>query len=129
MKSKPNIKVRRGGRGRGRGGEGKGLKDQSTMKIIGNNIASLTGKAESLTNLISSFKPAVIILQETKLYKVGKYKAEGYCVFESLRNEKEGGGLMTLVHQKLNPVFIPILKSANDKIEKNILTIEADTDT
>ena len=85
----------------------------------------MSGKKESLENLIISSRPGVILLQETKLYKMGSFKSPGYCIFESLRENKGGGGLMTLVHENLNPVYLPILNASDNKITKNILTVEA----
>ena len=50
-------------------------------------------------------KPAV---QETKLYRKGTFKLENYCVFEKVRENKEGGGLMTVIHENMEPVLIVI---------------------
>ena len=120
--SQKTTKTRRGG-----GGSKGGHQKHKSLKILGNNIAGLSGKSESLHNLIQTSNPGVVMLQETKLYKIGKFKADGFCVFESHRENKEGGGLMTLIHENLNPVQIPYENKSFEKMGKNILTVEADT--
>ena len=97
--------------------------NEKMLTIIGNNIAGLTSKKESLINLMNTVKPAVGMFQETKLYKKGQLKLENYCIFESIRGEKEGGGLMTLVHSNFEPVLIP--QKSDVKMSENILVVEA----
>ena len=79
----------------------------SNLTIIGNNCAGLTGKLKSLKRIIQKFTPAGIMLQETKFKKLGQLKLAEYEVFEKLRETNEGGGLMTIMHENLNPVLIP----------------------
>ena len=93
------------------------------LTIIGNNIAGLTSKKESLINLVNTVKPAVGMFQETKLYKKGQLKLENYCIFESIRGEKQGGGLMTIVHSNFEPVLIP--QKNEIKMAENVLVVEA----
>ena len=52
------------------------------------------------------FNPCVCMLQETKLSRVGQIKIPSYQIFEVIRQDKEGGSLLTAVHENLNPVFI-----------------------
>lgn len=94
------------------------------MTIIGNNIAAINGKKESVIDVINSIKPTVVLLQETKVYKSGSFKLNNYCTFESLRDSNEGGGLMTIIHESLNPVQIPV--SRKSKMSVNFLVVEAD---
>ena len=110
-------------RGNGLKSKGKKGNTQNTL-IIGNNIAAFSGKKESVDLVIDDMKPSAVMLQETKLYHKGQVKVEGYDSFESLRNPNEGGGLLTLVHQKLNPVLIPI--ESDSKVADNVLVTEAD---
>ena len=77
------------------------------MTIIGNNTAGLAGKTDSLIRVIEVFNAAVIMLQETKFQKEGKFSLKGYKVFENIRDQKGGGGLMTIVHQGLDSVKVP----------------------
>ena len=74
---------------------------------------------ESLYRIINVFQPGVIFLQETKIRVKNKLKLRGYHVFENIRVNSAGGGLMTAVHESLNPVDV----SLNDDTE--ILTVEA----
>ena len=87
----PKRKVRRGR------GYSKKCSEKS-VKIIGNNSAGLLGKKDSFINLMNKFKPGVSMVQETKIYRKGQIKVDNYCVFDNLRGQAEGGGLMTLVH-------------------------------
>ena len=86
-----------------------------SLKIVGNNCAGLKGKKDSFENLLKIFSPAIVMLQETKLYKRGTMKFENFQCFEKIRNEKEGGGLMTLVHKNFDPVVIPTKKAIKNE--------------
>ena len=66
----------------------------------------MTGKLESLKRVIEVFQPGVIMLQESKMKKQGKIKLKEFVVFEKLRDDNEGGGLMSLVHVNLEPILI-----------------------
>ena len=55
--------------------------------ILGNNVAGFIGKEESLIKLIEILRPGVIRLQETKLYKEGKIKLDGFVIFEKYKGE------------------------------------------
>ena len=74
---------------------------------MGNNCNGLKGKKDSFENLLKVFSPAIVMIQETKLYKKGTMNFENFQCFEKIRNDKEGGGLMTLIHENFNPVIIP----------------------
>ena len=67
----------------------------------------MTGKLNSLKRAIEVFNPAVIMLQETKMKKIGNIRLQGFKNFEKLRENNEGGGLMTIVHEKMDPILIP----------------------
>ena len=118
-KSKPTVKTRRGyGRKNGkRNKKGKEL----CFSLIGTNAAGLNPKRESFYNLINKFLPSVVTIQETKLTKTGLVKIPGYQIFEKIRKNKKGGGLLTAADDDLNPVLI---SSGSD--ENEILTIQAD---
>ena len=79
----------------------------TNLTIIGNNVAGLTGKLKSLEKIIENFKPGAILLQETKMKNIEKLKIPGFNIFEKLRDNNEGGGLMSIVHNNLKPVLIP----------------------
>ena len=63
------------------------------------------------------------MLQETKVYRKGQIKLENFCVFEKVRGQSEGGGLLTMVHENFEPVLVPSTDSSN--ASQNILVVEA----
>ena len=67
--------------------------------IIGNNTAGLNGKVDSLKRIIEVFQPAVIMLQEVKTRKIGTIKLKEFIIFEKIRENNSGGGLMTIIHK------------------------------
>ena len=77
------------------------------MTLVGNNSAGLTGKLDSLKRLVQVFQPGVVMLQETKAKKPGSLKLKDFTIFEKLREKNEGGGLMTIVHNNMQPILIP----------------------
>ena len=85
-------------------------------------MAGLMGKKDSFLNLVNEFKPGVSMLQETKLYKKGQFKVDNYSIFENLRGQSEGGGLLTMVHENFEPVLVTKIHSS--KMNENILVVE-----
>ena len=77
-----------------------------TLTILGNNICGIMSKKDSLVSNLENFKTGIFTLQETKLTSKGLIKIPNYVIFEVLRNGKEGGSIMTGIHENLNPVFI-----------------------
>ena len=55
-------------------------------------------------HLVNEFKPLVITVQETFARKKGLFKIQGYQIFERVRENKSGGGLLTAVDNNLDPV-------------------------
>jgi hypothetical protein len=96
---------------------------EKSLNVVGNNVAGLMGKKDSFFSLINKFKPGVSMLQETKLYRKGQIKVENYNIFENLRGQAEGGGLLTMVHENFEPVLIP--RKESSKMQENILVVEA----
>ena len=116
IKNKKKKEIRRG----------KGFSKKCTnksFKIIGNNAAGLKAKKDSFENIMKVFSPGVAIIQETKLYINGTMCFNNYSCFEKVRGQSEGGGLMTLVHNSLNPVLIPTKNVS--KTSLNVLFVEA----
>ena len=93
------------------------------LTIIGNNCAGLKAKLFSFRNLVNVQKPAVVMVQETKLYRKGTIQLENFCIFEKLRDNNEGGGLMTIIHENLQPALIQTQNSS--KMSVNVLVVEA----
>ena len=90
---------------------------------MGNNSAGIKAKLDSFQNVINQLKPGVAMLQESKLYEKGTLKFNDYCVFEKVRNQNEGGGLVTLVHNNFEPIMVP--RENEPKVSENILVVEA----
>ena len=60
---------------------------------------------------MSTLNPAIIFLQESKLYSKGQIKLRNFSVFETNRKQNGGGGLITAVHESFNPA---LLQTEND---------------
>ena len=91
---------------------------QESMFILGNNSAGLMNKLESFSRNVEKFKPGVFFVQETKSRRKNQIKLDDYIIFEYIRKDKGGGGLLTAVHKSLKPVSI----SEDDDVE--ILVVE-----
>ena len=89
------------------------------LSILGSNAAGLKSKLESFYNTLNKFRPSICTIQETKNNKIGLIKLPGYQVFEKIRQNRGGGGLLTCVDVDLNPVLV---SSCKDGAE--ILTVE-----
>ena len=63
-------------------------------------------------------------MQETKYNRMGLVKLPGYQLFEKIRKNKGGGGLLTCVDSNLNPVLV-----TNCKDDTELLTVEVNIDT
>ena len=93
---------------RGRGDSRKYYENKSSrFVILGNNIAGLNGKLDSLKRILEVFQPGVVMLQETKTRKPSTLKLKELIIFEKIRENNEGGGLMTIVHENMQPIQIP----------------------
>ena len=80
---------------------------------MGNNAAGILNKVDGFERLIKKFVPGVFFVQETKSRRKNQIKLPDYVVFEHVRKNKNGGGLLTAVHKNLKPVSI----SDEDDIE------------
>ena len=70
-------------------------------------MAGLTGKMKSLEKVIENFSPGIILLQESKLKSINRIKVPGFTIFDKTRENNEGGGLISIIHNNLKPVLIP----------------------
>ena len=91
------------------------------MSIFGSNAAGLLSKQESLLHIVENLKPAVIMIQETKMKRKNKVKIDNYITFEHVRSDRNGGGLLIAIHSNLNPVGM------GSEDENEVLVVEADT--
>ena len=76
------------------------------MYILGSNSAGLLNKSESFQRTIDKFNCGVFFVQETKVRRKNQIKIKDYIMFEHMRKDKGGGGLLTAVHKSLKPVSI-----------------------
>ena len=88
------------------------------MNILGNNAAGILNKLESFKRNIIKFQPSVFFVQETKCRRKNKFKHPDYVIFEHVRKNSGGGGLLTAIHKNLKPV------SVSEETDVEILTVE-----
>ena len=94
------------------------------FSILGNNVAGLKAKVDSLNHLIRTLNyPSCITIQETKLPRKKMIKLEGYETFEKIRTDGGGGGLFTAIDINLNPVEVEASGSTSD-----ILVVQCNID-
>ena len=88
------------------------------LSFLGTNCGGLNLKRESFFKLVNNFQPSIITLQETKFYQVGTVKLHGYQVFETVREGRNGGGLLTAALFSLEPMLI------TSDVENDIMTTQ-----
>ena len=77
-----------------------------TLKIFSANADGLGQKKHSLTHQIKETKSTIFTIQETNHKTKGRYKNDGFIIFEAIRKNKEKGGTMLGIHKSLEPVLI-----------------------
>ena len=92
---------------------------KNNLAIVGNNTAGLKNKQVSLKNLIGSLNVGILVLQETKLYIEGQIKIPDFRVFEKLRPQNGGGGLLIAAHVNFDPCLIQ-----TEEDNPNLLTVQ-----
>ena len=109
-------------RGYGKKNENKRKKGEKNikLKILGTNANGLLKKQESLKSLINEYKPSIITIQESKTRKQGLIKLKGYQIFEKIRKNCMGGGLLTAIEEDLEPVLI----STGEDEENELITVQ-----
>ena len=91
-----------------------------TLTVVGTNAGGLNLKRESLFSLINQLRPSIITIQETKFMFYGSLKIPGYEIFENLRKDNMGGGLLTAALVDLNPVVI----TDNEGIDNLVIQVD-----
>ena len=76
------------------------------MFILGGNAAGLLNKKDSFIRNISIFKPAAYLIQESKVTQKNRLEVTDYVIFEHVRKNSGGGGVLTAVHKALNPINV-----------------------
>ena len=79
---------------------------EKQLMCLGTNANGLNTKRDSFYHIVNYLKPSVVTVQETKFSCYRTLKIPGYEIFEILRVDKSGGGLLTAIHTDLNPVLI-----------------------
>ena len=77
-----------------------------TMNLLGNNAVGILNKLDSFNRTISKFQPGVFLIQKSKCTRKNKIKHPDYVLFEHVRKNSTGGGLLTAVHKNLKPVSV-----------------------
>ena len=93
---------------------------KTNFSLLGANCNGILKKQASLLGTMSIFKPSIVTLQETKVRKSGRLKLKGYQIFENVRKDGNGGGLLTAADENLMPVLI----STGKEDDSEILTIQ-----
>lgn len=82
-------------------------KINNSFTILGANANGLKAKTTSLNNIISNSNVSCFMIQESKFTAKGQFKVDGFQIFERIRKSEDGGGgIVTGVANKLNPVLI-----------------------
>jgi hypothetical protein len=87
------------------GKRGRGKKKETSLNIFSTNSAGLKSKIQSFKHEIKTTNSAIFTAQETHFVKKGKFKLDGFEIFESIR-KKKGGGTLIGVHKALKPMLI-----------------------
>jgi len=70
-----------------------------TVKIRYTNIDGVISKRLELKDYLTSVRPDIVCLTETKLNKVIEMNFEGYNIWKRDRKEKQGGGVLIMVRK------------------------------
>ena len=89
--------------------------------ICGTNANGIKSKKESFKNLLNNKEPHVFMIQETKLSRENQIQCENYEVFERVRKNKKGGGIMMGIRKDIQGT--PVKVGPQDE-EVEILVVE-----
>ena len=81
---------------------------------MGVNAAGLKSKFNTFKKVIVELQPSVFFVEESKYKSVGKIKLENFVIFELVRQNREGGGLVIGCARELQPVW---LREGDDEVE------------
>ena len=91
------------------------------LTICGTNANGLKSKKESFLNLLSKENPQIFMIQETKLRRKNQFKVPGVEIFEKIRKNKGGGGLMIGINKEIDTTPVDV-SPQDDDVE--ILVVE-----
>ena len=86
-----------------------------SFKILLDNVRGIKSKINSINDILTSEKPAVVGLCETKLNEGDMSEIEGYIVKRSDRKE-EGGGVLLAYREDLKNIM-KVVREENEKFE------------
>ena len=69
------------------------------MKKVG-----LKPKLKTFKKVLTDLKPSAFVIQESKYKEEGKLKFNSYVIFELVRTDRNGGGLVFGCLKELKPV-------------------------
>ena len=78
----------------------------TNLNIFAANADGLQGKQVSLKHEVNEAKASIFCIQETKFRKSGRFSMENFVIFEAIRKNKEKGGTMIGIDEKLKPVLV-----------------------
>ena len=95
------------------------------FKTWGPNENGILSKQESLRGFLDTENPSVIFIQETKCTRIGQIQIDGYQIFDTVRNQSEGGGggiLLGISNEGFpNPILVC---QGDDNVELLVVQIE-----
>ena len=101
--------------------------DRTTIKLLGTNADGLTTKKESFFNLLDDEKPSIFTIQETKLKREKQIEKPGYKIFEKIRENKSGGGIMIGIETGLSRKEPVIIFNGDKEVEMMLIEISLDS--
>ena len=85
------------------------------------NADGLNKKVHSLKYQIMNCNAGIFTIQETNFFKERRFKLDDFEVFESIRQNKEKGGILIGIHKSLQPVLI---EEYEEKFELMVMEIK-----
>ena len=79
---------------------------ETQLNIFAANANGLQGKEVSLKHEVNEANASIFCIQETKFRKKGRFVMENFVTFEAIRKNKEKGGTIIGLKEKLKPVLI-----------------------
>ena len=70
------------------------------------NAAGLKSKLNTFKKVLKELQPSVFFVQESKYKEEGKLKLDNFEIFESVRESRDGGGLVLGCLRELDPVLV-----------------------
>ena len=95
---------------------------ETSLNILSTNASDMRYKESDLKDKVKFFNSSIFAIQETHYKRKGKFKLQGYQIFESIRKNKDSGGSMLGIHVGLQPVLV---SEYNEQFELLVVEIIA----